>query len=157
MFICLDMSSCTWMCRKCRDVLTQWLNIAMGLDMSKQCPDISLWCQLCCKWHQCIHHITMINMRWYITFWIMWCHWYHYCSHVMLTASSMAPFCSLGEGNWNKVWSDPIGHAMLFVPVLASHDTDGIVNGTISFVSLRWLKQDANWLFGSCDVSVGIT
>ena len=60
----------------------------------------------------------------------MWCHWYQQCCHVMLPASSVAPFWSLDDENWNKV----------------SHDTGDLSNGTILFIRSRWLKQNATWL-----------
>ena len=48
----------------------------------------------------------------------------------------------------------PLGHV---TPVLASHDTDSIVNSTIEFASSRWLKWHATWLFQSFNtVSTGI-
>ena len=42
----------------------------------------------------------------------------------------MAPFYLLGQDDWNNVKHDLFGHVM---PVLASHDTDGIPNSTIIF------------------------
>ena len=77
-------------------------------------------------------------------------------SHVMQNASSMTPFCSLCEDSWNKVWHDSFGHIMLLAPVHVLHDPNGILNSPILFVRSRWLKQDAKWLFGSCDASGGI-
>ena len=67
----------------------------------------------------------------------------------MLTVSSMASFCSLGEDCWKKVWHDSFGHVMLLAPVQALNDTDDIVSGTILFVRSRWLKQGetCRWRF----------
>ena len=72
-------------------------------------------------------------------------------SYVMITASWMASLCSLCEGNQNKVWHDSFGHVMPLAPVWASHDLDGIVNGSILFVRSRWLKQCATWSLASHD------
>ena len=51
-----------------------------------------------------------------------------------MMALLMTLFCLLGQDNSNKVQHDIFGHVM---PVLASHDTDGIINSTIAFVSSR--------------------
>ena len=57
----------------------------------------------------------------------------------------MASPCSFDEDNCHKVWHDYIGHVILLTSVQASHDTDGIVNGTVLFARLRWLKHDVTW------------
>ena len=76
---------------------------------------------------------------------VMYCHWYQHCCHMMLTLSSMAPLCSLGEDKWNKMWYD-FGHVMLIAPVPAPYYTVGIVNSTVLFVRSWWLKEGATWL-----------
>ena len=82
-----------------------------------------------------------MKIRWNMNFSVMWCHWYQHCCHVIVTASSKAQFCSLGEENWNEVCHDSFAHVMLLAPVWASHYTDGNVNSTVLFARLRWLKQ----------------
>ena len=49
---------------------------------------------------------TMFKMRWNMTFSLMWSYWYQHCCHMKLTVSSIAPFCSYVEDNWNKVSHD---------------------------------------------------
>ena len=79
-------------------------------------------------------------------FLVKWYHWYHHCCHV--TGSSMVPFCSLGEDNWNKVCHASIGHVILLAPVWDSHDTKGIINSTILFVHPRWLNNVQHDILG---------
>ena len=103
--------------------------------------DISLGCQWCCQLHYCIYQVLEIKIRWNKIFSVMWCHRYqHYC-HMMLTASSMALFCSIHVCSWNKVCHDPLGHVMLLQWELASCNTESFFHGTIMFVRSRWLKR----------------
>ena len=69
----------------------------------------------------------------------------------MLTASSMATFCSLVKHNWNKVWHDSFGHMMLLTPMQASYNTYGIVNRTIlvRLLALASASFDANVIVNS--------
>ena len=57
----------------------------------------------------------------------------------------MTSFHSLGQDNWNEV---QLGHAMSLALMSESHDADGIINGTISFLMSKWLKWGAAWLLG---------
>ena len=69
------------------------------------------------------------------------------------TVSSTILFVSLDD--WNKVQHDFFGNVM---PVLASHDPNGINNSTITFVHSWLLKWDATWLFHLCDtIATGIS
>ena len=124
------------MSRQGLDVYTQWLYMSL-----------------------CVRHIVMISVFNDI---ITLSHWSKWSEHDlfessdaigtsllswMLTASLMVPFFSEVEDNWNKVWHYSSGHVMLLAPMQAFKDTDGIVNGTILFVNLRWLKLGPIWLF----------
>ena len=50
----------------------------------------------------------------------------------MSMAPSMVPLHFLGQDDQNEVQHDIIGHLMPLV--LASHDADGIINGTIALL-----------------------
>ena len=65
--------------------------------MTTSCIDISLGCNWCWQWHHHIHKVTMIKMRWNMTFSVMWWYWYQHCCHMMLTVSSMTLLRLLGE------------------------------------------------------------
>ena len=54
----------------------------------------------------------------------------------MLMALSKEPLHSLHKDNQNEVQHDLFGHTTQFAPALASHDADGIVNGTTTFLML---------------------
>ena len=78
----------------------------------------------------------------------------HWCQHwLTLMTSSMLPLHSLCQHNWNGVH-----HVMSVALVLASYDTDGVINGTITFPRLRWPKLGATWCFRSHDIiAINIT
>ena len=52
-------------------------------------------------------------------------------------ASSMVPLDLFSQDNQNEVKHDVFGHVMHLVLALATHDANGIVSGTTTFVSLR--------------------
>ena len=56
---------------------------------------------------------------------------------MMQAASSMAPLHSLGQDDQNEVQHDFLCHVMPWVPVSASHDADGSINGTTAFPTSR--------------------
>ena len=59
-------------------------------------------------------------------------HWYQYCCHVMLTASSMAALLHYVQ-KAEKGLTLFFGHVMSLLPASASCDTNGIINGTTTF------------------------
>ena len=85
-----------------------------------------------------------------------WCHWHwcqvmplHWCQHhVMWRAPSLEPLHSLGQDYINKVKHDSFDHMMPLSLALGSHATNCIINGTVAFLRLRWMKWAAKWLFG---------
>ena len=101
----------------------------------------------------CIINTTILFIRWrnwnkvWHDFWSLdaagsigsTCHW-------------MAPLCLLGQDEWNKMKYDFVGHLM---PLLASHDTDHIINSNMAFVSSRGLKYHATWPFSVSFDTVG--
>ena len=48
---------------------------------------------------------------------------------------------SLVQDDWNDIQHDLFSHLTLLVLASASCDAKGIVNSTIVFIKLRWLKQ----------------
>ena len=64
---------------------------------------------------------------------IMWCQQH----------PPMAPL----QDNQNEVQQDLLGNVIPSAMALASHDADGIINGSIAFLRSRWLKWDAAWPF----------
>ena len=73
--------------------------------------------------------------------------------HKLPAKASMAPLLFLGQDNWNKVQCDFLGDMMPLVPVLASHDADGIINETTMFPRSRQTNE-VQYDFWSCD-SIG--
>ena len=59
----------------------------------------------------------------------------------------------LGQDDWNKVQHDVFGHMMA---VLASHDTAGIINSTITFVCSRWSKWVKHDFFSPVGTCISI-
>ena len=55
----------------------------------------------------------------------------------MQTALLMVPLHSLGKGDQNEVQFDFIGQVTSLAPSSASHNADGIVNSTITFLMYR--------------------
>ena len=111
-----------------------------------QCLDISWWYQWCSQWHHCIHYIKMIKMRWNVTFWVMWCHCCQYCCHLMLIASSITPFCSLGEDKWKKCY--------MFLLVLSCCWYQGEHHLTLMALSMApfWIVR-SRWLITRCNMT----
>ena len=76
----------------------------------------------------------------------------------MPTAPSMAPLHYLAQDTWNEVQHDIFSHVKPLVSALASHDADGIINGTTAFLRIRQLKCGVTWLLWSCyTIGIGIT
>ena len=91
------------------------------------------------------YYVKTKETRCDVTLLVMWCCWHQCAHHVSLTALSMPSFCLLSQDNWNNVQHYFFGDV---IPVLVSHDTNGIIiNTNIAFVSSRWSKWDATWLF----------
>ena len=124
---------------------------------------LSDWYKHCFHDVNCIINATVLFSRWRqvkqgVTWLlVMWCCWQHCQSHITLIALPMAPFCLLAWDNWDGVQHDFFGYGM---PVLASQDTNGIINSTMVFVRSKWLKWHARWLFQFFDIvgsSISIT
>ena len=97
-----------------------------------------LSCDVKCiiNWHYFVYYVKTTETRHDMTLLDTWCylHQWH-----MSMASFFAKSRWLEEG---ATWL--FGHVL---PVLASHDTDGIIKSTIVFVSSWSSKWDTTWLF----------
>ena len=83
------------------------------------------------------NHQNAVNM----TFLVMWCHWYQHSCHVMpILFHKVKKTETSCDMTLLVTW-------WLLVPMPTSGDTDVILNSTIFFVSLRWLKWGSTWLF----------
>ena len=113
-----------------------------------QCDFLVMWHYWhCCwhhQWHHCIPKVKMIEMRFNMTFFIIWYHWHWHWCQLMPKMSSMTPLHFLSQ---NKV-QNIFGHLTTLVPALAPLDVSGVINGTIIFIRWRQLNWDATWLFG---------
>ena len=140
--------------------MTFWSCAATGIDMH------SMWCWQHCQWHHCICLVTMIEMRWNMTFLVISCHW-HWCWHrMMASALSKEPLHSLHNQNEEQheiTWL--FGHVTQLPLPLASHDAIGVgvthchwhqcqchIELTVSYMAhyifrLRWWKWAAAWPF----------
>ena len=78
----------------------------------------------------------MIEVRCSITFFIILRHSHLHQHHAMQTALLMASLYSLGQDYQNEVQQDFFGHVTALAPASESHDVDGIVNITITFLIL---------------------
>ena len=72
------------------------------------------WCYVQHQWHHVVHLVKTTEMRCNMTVLVMWWCWHQCQHHMMLMALSMAPFCLLGQDNWNKAnivffWSSDTG------------------------------------------------
>ena len=59
----------------------------------------------------------------------------------------MAPLHSLDQDIQNEVQHGIFGQVTPLAPALASHDADGIVNGTITFLNVQMIKTRCNMTF----------
>ena len=75
------------------------------------------------------------------------CHWHWHQHQVMQTALLMAPLHSLGQMIKMKC-NKTFGHVTLLPP--ASHDTDGIINSTITLLISEQSKWGPKCLFQLC-------
>ena len=71
--------------------------------------------------------------------------------HVMVIVLLITQLHFLGQGNWNEMQHEFLVNMMPVVLASASHYPNGIINGTIPFISSRWLKWVAIWLFSQID------
>ena len=86
----------------------------------------------------------MTEGRCSMNFLIIWCHWHLHHHHVMQKALLMAPLHSLDQDDKNEVQHDFIGYVTPLAPASASHDADGIVNSTTTFLCLDEQSQVQN-------------
>ena len=120
-----------------------------------------MWCQC---WHQMTLMASLIPplhmlvqddwTRYYMTFSVIWhCLQWH-AHHLIPMALSITQLQSLGQDDfrcnitflgmwWHWCWFWP--HVIL---VALSHDANCVINGTIAFLSWRWLKLDETWFSG---------
>ena len=88
---------------------------SVGHNDQMMCNMICLvmWCYQCQHWCQVmlmasslaqfVQEAKTIETRCCMTFWVMWCFWHQCKHHMTMLILSMAPFCLLGQDDWNKV------------------------------------------------------
>ena len=108
-----------------------------------------MWWQWHCQWHYCISWVKIIKIQCNKTFVVVWCHLHQCWDYIMLKASSVVSLHSLCHNNQNEM--QHFGHVMTLAST--SNNTDGIINGTITFLRERWPKWGATWLFGQVMLS----
>ena len=73
---------------------------------------------------------------------ITWCPWHHQGHYCISQVKIIKMRCNM-----------TFCHVTPLVPALASHNTNGVINGTTAFLRSWQANWNVTWLFGLCDVT----